>query len=164
MLTTTERPALIDAIRALPDLIAGAVAGLSDAQLDHLSTADPWTIRQLVHHVADSHINSFVRMKLLLTEDQPAVKPYDQDAWAQLPDTVQAPIEASLGLLQGLHARWTLLLDNVPESGWQRTAFHPEHGIISLDDMLVMYAAHGADHVAQIRRIREAEGWSDTGL
>ena len=159
MLTTTERPALIAAIRVLPDVLAGAVEDLTEAQLDQRSPADPWTIRQLVHHVADSHLNSFVRMKLLLTEDHPTIKPYDQDAWALLPDTVQAPIQASLALLRGLHARWTVLLDNMTGADWQRTAFHPEHGSISLDDMLVMYAAHGADHVAQIQRIRAAEGW-----
>ncbi len=158
MLTATERPALIAAIRALPDLLAGAVEDLTEAQLDQRSPADPWTIRQLVHHVADSHLNSFVRVKLLLTEEHPTIKPYDQDAWVLLPDTVQAPIQASLALLRGLHARWTLLLDNVSEADWQRTVFHPEHGSISLDDILVMYAAHGAEHVAQIKRIREVEG------
>lgn len=163
MLTTTERPALIGAIRTLPELLSSVVEDLTDAQLDHRSAADAWTIRQLVHHVADSHLNSFIRMKLLLTEEQPTLKPYDQDAWVLLPDTAQAPIQASLDLLRGLHARWTLLLDNVSAAGWQRIAFHPEHGSISLDDMLVMYAAHGADHVAQIQRIREAEGWSATG-
>lgn len=159
MLTPEQRTAKIAAIRDLPSLLSAAVAELDDAQLDTRSAVDAWTIRQLVHHVADSHLNSFLRVKLLLTEEQPTVKAYDQDAWAELPDTTGAPVELSLALLRALHARWALLFERVPEASWSRTALHPENGVISLDDILTSYARHGADHIAQIRRIRAAEGW-----
>ncbi len=159
MLTVEQRTELIGAMRELPALLGAAVADLDETQLDARSDVDAWTIRQLVHHVADSHLNSFLRVKLLLTEEQPALKPYDQDAWAELPDTRDTPIEMSLALLRALHARWTLLFERVPEASWRRTAYHPERGIISLEDILKSYAHHGADHVDQIKRIRSAEGW-----
>lgn len=158
MLQPTQRPAMIAAIATLPAELAASVADLSPAQLDTRSSADPWTIRQLVHHVADSHINSFVRTKLMLTEEQPALKAYDQDAWAMLPDAT-LPLAASLAILTGIHERWVVLFRSLDEAGWGRSGYHPERGTITLDDILTTYVEHGAEHIAQIRRIRAAEGW-----
>jgi len=159
MSTPDSRGEHIASIRELPKLLEAAVSDLSDAQLDYQSPADAWTIRQLVHHIADSHLNSFIRMKLLLTEEHPTLKPYDQDAWVQLPDTASTPIQESLAILVGLHARWVRLFEGATEADWHRTAFHPERGDITLDDILETYAAHGAEHIAQIQRIRKAEQW-----
>lgn len=156
MTTPNERQRLIASIAGLPDALATAIAGLSDAELDARADADPWTIRQVTHHVADSHMNAFIRMKLILTEPRPTLKPYDQDAWARLADTSAMPVEATLALLRGLHARWTRLLESLGEDEWERGGFHPENGDVTLASMLATYARHGDDHVEQIGRIRAA--------
>jgi hypothetical protein len=156
MFPSTDRQRLLDQIRALPDALAAAVTTLSEPQLDAHTPADPWTIRQVTHHVADSHLNAFVRIKLMLTEEHPTLKPYDQDAWAELADTVTMPVSASLEVLRGLHARWVALFESLPETAWTRSAYHPEQGTVTVGGMLATYAQHGADHLAQIARIRAA--------
>jgi hypothetical protein len=155
MTTSSERQERIARIAALPDALAAVVAGMSDAELDARVDADPWTIRQVTHHIADSHINAFIRMKLMLTEAHPTLKPYDQDAWAQLADAAM-PVDATLALLRGLHARWVRLLESLGDAEWARSALHPENGEVTIDGMLVTYSDHGEEHVAQIGRIRAA--------
>ncbi len=150
---------MIDAIAALPDQIEAAVKGLSDAQLDTPYREGGWTVRQVVHHLADSHMNAFIRMKLLLTEDKPTLKPYNQDVWATQADVRAVPIASSLSILRGLHARWTLLLRQVPDAGWSRKGIHPERGEVTMQSMLQTYSGHGAKHVEQILGLRRARTW-----
>ena len=157
MTTPDDRRGRIARIAALPQELAALVGNLSDEQLDARAPDDPWTARQVTHHVADSHINAFVRTKLILTEDHPTLKPYDQDAWAALADTQAMPVEVSLGLLRGLHARWVRIFESLGPSEWGRGALHPESGEVTIDSMLESYAQHGDDHLAQIRRILAAQ-------
>jgi hypothetical protein len=154
-----NRKERIERIRSLPAELEHAVAGLNDSQLDTPYRSGGWTVRQVVHHVADSHMNAFVRMKLILTEDRPTLKPYDQDAWAGLHDSMLPP-DASLPIIRGLHSRWVTLLEHVPEEAWTRTAHHPESGEVSLDSLLTTYARHGENHVAQITGLRKGKGWT----
>jgi hypothetical protein len=158
-LTAAERAERIRKISALPAALRSAVAGLTDARLDTPYRDGGWTVRQVVHHLADSHMNAFVRMKLILTETHPTLKPYDQNAWALMPDGKNAPIGASLALLEGLHERWTAMLGRVGEKDWARTALHPERGEITLDSLLQTYAGHGEKHVGHITGLRTARGW-----
>ncbi|MBL7989670.1 MAG: putative metal-dependent hydrolase [Anaerolineae bacterium] len=148
----------IAAISALPAQLREAVAGLDDQQLDTPYRNGGWTLRQVVHHIADSHLNAFIRTKLMLAENHPTLKPYDQDDWARLPDN-HVPVEASLLLVEGLHQRWTALLASLRDGDWERTAFHPENGVMSLHNIIQLYATHGANHVAQIVGLRERMGW-----
>ncbi|KXK55060.1 MAG: putative metal-dependent hydrolase YfiT [Chlorobi bacterium OLB7] len=148
----------IAAINALPSQLRDAVAGLNDQQLDTPYRDGGWTVRQVVHHVADSHLNAFIRTKLMLAEDHPTLKPYNQDDWATLPDN-QAPVEASLQLIDGLHQRWGMLMESLSDAEWDRTAFHPENGVMTLHDIARTYGAHGQNHVAQITGLRERMGW-----
>ncbi len=149
----------ISAIEELPELIERAVANLNDEQLDTPYREGGWTIRQIVHHVADSHLNAFVRMKLAITEEYPTVKPYDQDAWAVLAD-YSVPVEPSLAILRGLHMRMAILLRSVDsEQTWQRTVYHPENGDMTLDDFARQYAQHGRHHAEQITGLRTRKGW-----
>ncbi len=159
MSSTAERQTKITKIRNLPTIVETAVQGLNDEALNTPYGEGKWTVRQVVHHLADSHLNAFVRMKLVLTEDHPTLKPYDQDAWAKLPDTNKLPIQSSLIILKGLHDRWSTLLESLPASSWSRSAFHPENGEMSLDDMLDAYAHHGENHVAAITKLRTEKGW-----
>ncbi|MEW6509593.1 MAG: YfiT family bacillithiol transferase [Bacteroidota bacterium] len=149
----------IEQIRALPALLEQAVKGLSDEQLDTPYRDGGWTARQVVHHVADSHMNAMVRMKLILTEDHPTVKPYNQDAWAALVDSTALPVDVSLQIIRGLHSRWTKLLESVGDGDWQKSAHHPESGTLTLDRILDIYSAHGEKHVGQILGLRRARGW-----
>lgn len=157
-MTPDERTNALAKIRDLPDAVEGAVRGLDDRQLDTPYREGGWTVRQVVHHLADSHLNAFIRMKLLLTEDRPTLKPYDQDDWAGLVDS-RLPVAPSLAILRGLHERWAALIGSLPESAWSRTGYHPERGDISMDDLLGIYAGHGEKHVEQIRGLRRARGW-----
>ena len=145
--------------RELPRLARQAVAGLTPAQLDTPYREGGWTVRQVIHHVADAHVNAFIRMKLVLAEDHPTIKPWDQDVWAAMPDGRSAPVEDSLTVLDGVHARIARLLESVPADGWQRGAFHPERGEITLADLREIYANHGRHHIEQIVRLRGARGW-----
>lgn len=156
-----ERRARIGELTALPRLAGAAVAGLSDAQLDTPYRPGGWTVRQVIHHLPDSHLNSYARFRLALTEPQPTIRPYFEDRWAELPDAREAPVELSLALLEALHARWTTLLRSLSPADWSRSFVHPERGrIVTLDENLALYAWHGRHHVAQITALRAREGWT----
>ena len=156
----SQRKQFIAEIAAAPVQLRAAVRGLSAEQLDTPYRQGGWTVRQVVHHVPDSHLNSYVRFKLALTEEEPAIKGYDEGRWAQLGDTRTTPVEVSLSLLESLHQRWTNLLRSLSGSEWKRTFRHPERGLMTLDEALAMYAWHGKHHVAHITRLREARGWN----
>ena len=158
-LTSDERRALIARIRALPGEARAAVRGLTDAQLDTPYRDGGWSARQIVHHLADSHANAFVRFKLALTEDAPTVKTYQQDRWAVLADVQGVPVEASLSILDGLHERWSRLLESMAGEDFARGVRHPEMGDIELDFLLQMYGWHGRHHVTQVTALRAREGW-----
>ena len=158
-LTAGERAQRIDAIAVAPSQLRLAVTGLSDAQLDTPYRPGGWTVRQTVHHVADSHMNAFIRFRLGLTEENPTIKPYDQQAWAELAD-MRLPIEGSLRLLEGLHERLVHLLQSLHSASFQRQIFHPENGPMTLDAMLSLYAWHGQHHTAHITGLRQRQGWS----
>ncbi|MBZ0293433.1 MAG: putative metal-dependent hydrolase [Anaerolineae bacterium] len=153
-----NRQEKIEKIRVLPAQVEALVKDLSDADLYTAYLPDEWTVAQNVHHLADSHMNSFIRIKLLLTEDKPTIKPYDQDAWAQTPDASKLPIESSLTLLKGLHTRWVQLLESASDSDWARTVIHPELGEVSLDRFLDIYSDHGEAHLDQMQRTLAAKG------
>ena len=136
-----------------------AVAGLSDEQLNTPYRPEGWTVRQVVHHVPESHMNSYVRIKLAITEEEPTIKPYFEDRWAQLDDAQQAPVELSLHLMDALHGRWVWFLRSLKDADFQRTFQHPELGIVSLDKNIALYAWHGRHHVAHITSLRERMGW-----
>lgn len=159
--TSDMREPAIAAIAELPARMRAAVAGLADAQLDTPYRPGGWTVRQLVHHVADSHMNGYIRTKLALTEHEPTIKPYDQDAWAPLPDS-RLPIDISLGVLDGVHARWTAVWRSLTPAHFARIFHHPEIGTVSLDLQLQHYAWHCRHHVAHITSLREREGWLRT--
>ncbi len=150
------RAALIDQLEQFPHQLRAVVAPLSEAQRTTPYLSGEWTVAQNVHHLVDSHANSIIRMKLILTEEHPTVRPYDQDRWALLPDSTGVDIENSLHLLAGMHHRWALLLRSLSESDWQRTGMHPDAGVISLTGMLESYVQHGLEHIAQIQRILAA--------
>ncbi len=154
-LAPAERDRLIDEIEAAPGQIRAAVAGMTDAQLDTPYRPGGWTVRQVVHHVADSHINSYVRFKLALTESAPAIKGYDQDSWSALPDS-KAPVEISLDLLDALHRRWVVLLRSMSHEDFKRTFIHSELGNVGLDRTLALYAWHGRHHTGHIFSVKHA--------
>lgn len=157
---TSDREHWIDQIAAVPAELRAAVAGLDDTQLDTPYRPDGWTVRQVVHHIGDSHINSIVRFKLALTEQTPSIRPYDEALWAELPDGRTAPVEPSLAFIDALHARWVMLLRGLSEQDFERTFHHPEHDrTFTLGRTLAMYAWHGRHHVAHITRLRERMGW-----
>lgn len=156
--TPELRAAYIEAIRSLPRQLREAVAGLNDAQLDTPYREGGWTVRQVVHHLGDSHANAFIRLKLALTEDWPAIKPYDQAAWARLPDSLM-PIATSLVFIEALHTRWTALLKAMRELDFQRGYNHPETGRQNLAAVLALYAWHGRHHTAHITGLRQRLGW-----
>lgn len=149
------RAARIADIEAAPRALRAALDGLTQEQLDTPYRAGGWTLRQVAHHVPDSHLNAYVRFKLALTEGAPTIKPYDEARWAELPDTRETPVEVSLALLDALHRRWVTLLRSIDPSDFSRTFVHPEHGrAVSLDEALAMYAWHGKHHVAHVRGAR----------
>ena len=158
-LTPEERSSLIDAIEAHPAHMRAAVSGLDDAQLDTPYRDGGWTVRQVVHHVVDSHVNSYIRFKLAVTEDNPRITTYDQDAWSQLPDGRDAPVEGSLAILDTLHARWVSFLRALPDEAFARTLHHPDMGDISVDELLEVYGWHCPHHEAHVTRLRERMGW-----
>lgn len=158
-LTEAERNERIDRIAALPAEVRAAVAGLTDEQLDTPYRPGGWTVRQVVHHLPDSHMNAYVRFKLAATEDEPAIKAYQEAAWAELADGRTADIEVSLALLDALHRRWTLFLRSLAATDFARAFRHPELGPVTLDTNLQLYAWHCRHHVAHITRLRERSGW-----
>jgi uncharacterized damage-inducible protein DinB len=153
------RAAHIQALRELPVHLQSAVAGLDDAQLDTPYREGGWTVRQVVHHVADSHANSYVRFKLAITEDWPTIKPYDEAAWANLADSRRMPIDSSLALIAALHTRWVAVLDSLSEKDFLRGYVHPESGRQDLATALAIYAWHSRHHTAHITGLRVRQGW-----
>jgi hypothetical protein len=154
-----QRDELLNQIEQTPNRLRAAVKGLSDQQLDTPYRPEGWTVRQVVHHVPDSHLNAYVRFKLALTEDEPTIKPYAEDRWARLADTQFTPVEVSLAMLDSLHDRWVRLLRSFQPEDWKRSFRHPELGLVSLEKNLALYAWHGRHHVAHITSLRERNGW-----
>ena len=157
--TAEDRAALMDEIEATPARLRAAVAGLEDVQLDTPYREDGWTVRQVVHHVADSHINAYVRFRWALTEDSPVIKPYEEKGWAGLPDAMTAPVSVSLDLLEALHTRWLVLLRAMGPEDFERRLTHPERGELTVDVLLQHYVWHGKHHVGHITGLRGREGW-----
>ena len=149
----------IDTIAALPQNLRSTVAGLTAEQLDTPYREGGWTVRQLVHHLADSHMNAYVRVRLALTEDWPTIKPYDEKLWADLPDARGSSIDSSLELLDGLHARWAILLQSLTEDQWQRGYVHPENGRQTIAEATALYDWHCRHHLAHISELRKRMGW-----
>jgi hypothetical protein len=159
-----DRAKFIEQLEQAPTNLRAAVAGLSEAQLDTPYRPGGWTVRQVVHHLPDSHLNAYVRFRLALTEDEPQVKTYEEDKWAELHDARTAPTELSLTLFGAVHARWVLLLRSLQPEDFTRNIRHPELGLLPLDRMLAIYAWHGRHHVAHILGLRQREGWDATAL
>jgi uncharacterized damage-inducible protein DinB len=149
----------IDDIAKAPANFCAAVEGLSQEQLDTPYRPGGWTVRQVVHHVPDSHLNSYCRLKLALTEDEPTIKPYHEDRWAELVDSRTAPIEVSLAMLGSLHERWVLLLNSLTPAEFARTFRHPDIGVLTLAKNVCLYAWHGRHHAAHITSLRNLKGW-----
>lgn len=159
--TPARRNEWIAEIAEAPAKLREAVQGLTDAQLDTPYRPGGWTVRQVVHHVPDSHLNAYIRFKLALTEDNPTIKPYEESRWAELPDTAVTPVGVTLVLLEALHRRWVSLLRAMTEEQWRRTFFHPEQGrAFRLDQIAAMYAWHGKHHVGHITGLRARMGWN----
>jgi DinB superfamily len=158
-LTDDQNRALIGEIAEAPANLRAAVKGLSEAQLDTPYRPGGWTVRQVTHHVPDSHMNAYVRFKLALTENEPAIKAYEQQLWAELPDTKETPIEVSLAMLDSLHDRWVRLLRSITPEQWKRSFRHPELGLVTLERNLALYAWHGKHHVAHVSELRKRESW-----
>ncbi len=158
-LTAEQRHQFLNDIEQTPRKLRAAVSGLSEQQLNTPYREGGWTVRQLAHHVPDSHMNSYIRFKLALTEDDPTIKPYLEDRWAELPEAKRAPVDVSLALLDSLHQRWMLMLRNLTDADWQRTFRHPEMGPMTLEKNLAPYSWHGRHHVAHVTSLREKMGW-----
>jgi uncharacterized damage-inducible protein DinB len=158
-LTEAQRQEALNNIAETPEKLRAAVRGLSDAQVDTPYRPGGWTVRQVVHHVPDSHLNSYIRFKLALTEHEPTIKPYAEDRWAELADTRSTPIEVSLTLLDSLHDRWVGLLQSLGPEDWKRTFRHPELGLMTLEKNLALYSWHGRHHVSHITSLRQRQGW-----
>jgi len=157
--TPQQRAAAIDEIAATPQKMRSAVAGLDAAQLETPYREGGWSVRQVVHHVPDSHVNSYIRFKFALTEHEPVIKPYDEAVWANLVDGKTGAVETSLKILDGLHERWVMLLRSLSESDVQRKFTHPEIGVVTVDQYISLYAWHGKHHTAHITSLRERNGW-----
>ena len=157
--TAADRHECIREIAELPRKLREAVAGLSDAQLDTPYRSGGWTVRQVVHHLADSHIHSYIRFKLALTEDAPVIKPYDEARWAELAEARTAPVQTSLDLIEALHKRWVVTLESMTEDDFKRVFDHPERGVMPLDATVEMYSWHCRHHVAHIQALRKRMGW-----
>ncbi len=157
--TAQDRLRLIGEVRDAPARLREAVAGLSEAQLATPYRPGGWTVRQVAHHLPDSHLNAYARFRLALTEEQPTIKPYDEASWAELVDARTGPVEVSLQLFTALHARWVALLESLQPEQWKRAYRHPEMGEVSLEKALALYAWHGRHHVAHVTRLRERSGW-----
>jgi hypothetical protein len=158
-ISAEQRAAWIEEMAKLPENLKNAVAGLTDAQLDTPYRQGGWTVRQVAHHLPDSHLNSYTRFRLALTENVPLIKPYDEAAWAELSDAKTAPVAPSLALLEALHARFVLMLKSLSDADFAKTFRHPELGEIRLDWTLGLYAWHSQHHVAHIKNLRARQGW-----
>jgi hypothetical protein len=153
------RPQLIQQLAAAPALLRQAISGLDEHQLDTPYRPGGWTVRQVAHHLPDSHMNAYIRFRMALTEDQPTIKPYDEAKWAEIYDARTLPPAASLALLESLHARWVALLGSMTDSDFSRDFSHPEIGLVRLDTSLAAYAWHGRHHAAHITGLRQRMGW-----
>jgi len=158
-LSEDQKAKYLENIEQTPARLEAAVKGLSEAQLDTPYREGGWTVRQVVHHVPDSHMNSYMRFKLALTEDEPTIRAYMEDRWAELPEAKTAPVGLSLALLSSLHTRWMLMLRNLQPADWKRTFRHPEAGLMNLEKALALYSWHGRHHVAHVTALREKMGW-----
>jgi hypothetical protein len=159
IITPEKRKQYVDQLAQTPEKLRGIVGGLSPAQLDTPYRPDGWTIRQVIHHLADSHTNAYIRFKMALTEDTPTVKSYDQALWAELEDSRTASVEDSLSLFEGLYRRWAFLLKSLSAESFARKLNHPDAGIISLDRYLGMCVWHGHHHIAHIQELRQKMNW-----
>jgi uncharacterized damage-inducible protein DinB len=157
--TSAKRRQWIRQMDEMPERLAQTLAGLTEAQLATPYREGGWTPRQVVHHLADAHLNGFARFKLALTEDVPAIKTYEEALWAQTADGRDAPAELSLGLLAALHARWTILLESLPEAQFARAFSHPDRGLMTIDKAIQLYAWHGLHHTAHVAAFRARRGW-----
>ncbi|RPJ52616.1 MAG: putative metal-dependent hydrolase [Acidobacteria bacterium] len=146
-----QREEFISQIERFPAELEKTVGGLGEAQLESRYREGSWTVRQVVHHLADSHANAYIRMKMALTEDKPTIKPYDQDAWSELEDARKLPLGSSLDVLRGLHHRWTVLMRSMPAGAWSRRLIHPERGEMTLEEILEVYRNHGQKHLEHVR-------------
>jgi hypothetical protein len=155
----TDRTTQLRALRELPAKLRTTVAGLDDTQLDTPYREGGWTVRQVIHHLADSHMHAYLRMKLMVNEDHPTIKPYNQDVWAANSEATGGAIGSSLDLIDGLHRRWVDFLERLPESAWSRGGLHPERGEVTLPGTLDTYARHGEKHIGHIMGLRRAKGW-----
>ncbi len=162
--TEEQRRRFIAEIEETPVRVRAAVEELSAEQLDTPYRPGGWTVRQLIHHLPDSHLNSYTRCKLALTEDEPTIKPYDEKLWAELGDSRATPIDTSLALLESLHRRWVILLRSLSSADFARKFRHPERGTMTLDENLALYAWHGKHHVAHITSLRERMGWGSASV
>jgi uncharacterized damage-inducible protein DinB len=158
-ITAESRNKFIDEIEETPRGLRDAVAGLTDEQLETPYRPGGWTVRQVVHHLPDSHLNSYMRFKLAATEEQPLIRTYHEERWAELSDARTGPIDISLDLLETLHRRWVLFLRSLSEQELARTFQHPEWGSVDLSKAIAMYAWHGRHHVAHITALRERMSW-----
>jgi hypothetical protein len=159
-ISEADYPLLIATIAETPGALRSAVAGMSRDQLETRYRPGGWTVKQVVHHVPDSHLNAYCRFKLALTEDEPTIKPYNEAAWAELVDSRRVPIEVSLELLDNLHLRWVAVLRSMDPADFRRALRHPEFGkVLTLQQMLGLYAWHGRHHVAHITSLKKREGW-----
>lgn len=156
--TSADREARIDVLAALPAKMRAAVKGLTEKQIDTAYRPGGWTVRQVVHHVADSHMNGYCRVKLALTEENPVIKPYDEAKWAELPDS-KMPIEISLALLDSVHARLDIILRAAKPADFDRPFLHPASGPSTIDGWLALYDWHSRHHTAHITHLRKREGW-----
>ncbi len=154
-----QRSQWITDIAEAPARLRGAIQGLSPEQLDTPYRPGGWTVRQVIHHVPDSHMNAYVRFRLALTEANPTIKPYQEARWAELPDARTGPVDVSLQLLEAMHRRWVMLLQSLHGEDWQRTYQHPEMGQMALEKVLAMYAWHCRHHVAHITTLRQQKSW-----
>lgn len=157
--TAAMRAELVQQLASLPAELRAAVAGLTEPQLDTPYRPGGWTVRQVVHHVPDSHLNGYVRFKLALTEDEPTIRPYHEARWAELPEARSAGTELSLALLDAVHHRWVACISILPDEAFERRFRHPEHGVMSLKEQLALYAWHGRHHTAHITALRKKMRW-----
>jgi len=157
--SATERQRWVSEIAACPALMRAAVQGLSEQQLDTPYRPNGWTVRQVVHHVPDSHMNAYIRLRLALTESEPTIKPYNEALWAELADSRTAPVELSLSLLEVLHTRWIMLWHSLKDEDWDRTWRHPEMGRLTITALASLYGWHSRHHVAHITELRKRKGW-----
>lgn len=157
--TLDQREEFLHQIEQAPSQLRAAVKGLSQQQLDTPYRPEGWKVREVAHHLPDSHLNAYIRFKLALTEDEPTIKPYAEDRWARLADTQATPVEVSLALLDSLHDRWVRLLRSLRPEDWKRAFRHPELGLVTLEKNLALYAWHGRHHVAHITSLRQRNGW-----